>query len=294
MLNEGIKYLKVLPPPLGRLLKRCFVYPRYWRSLKAARAAFQQHGQSYQYPVLFIAGMPKSGTTWLEKMIASYPGYTELLIPEATFAELANGQGHIFELPENFHQRLHKALVVLKMHCDGSQNNVQRLSEAVYPYVVLYRDPRDVAISHYHYVKDTPWHGDYPVIKDLDLEQGIEYFIRKRLPEFAHWMRSWRDHRDHEKSLMISYEELRGDAKDVLRRVFDLFELPATDERISEIVEANTIEALRKREAGVSNFYREGKSGGWVKHFTPELKAAFKAVDTKLLIEFDYEKDDSW
>lgn len=294
MLSANVKYLKILPSPVGRMAKRALVYPRYWICLRRAREAWRQYGADYQEPILFVAGMPKSGTTWLEKMISSYPGYTELLIPAASFAELRNGKGHLFELPHAFEQSLRNALLVLKMHCDGSLVNVQRLRQAGFPYVVLYRDPRDVAVSYYHYVKDTPWHGDYLALKNLDLCEGIHYFINKRLPEFAHWMRSWRDNRDAKTSLMLAYEELRTDPKWVVRQVFDLFKLPATDNEIAAIVEANSIEALRQREAAVSNFFREGKIGGWANHFNDEHRAGFKKAASQLLVEFGYEKDAEW
>ncbi len=30
-------------------------------------------------------------------------------------------------------------------------------------YVIMYRDLRDVAVSHYYYAKQTPWHPEYTV-----------------------------------------------------------------------------------------------------------------------------------
>ncbi len=47
---------------------------------------------------------------------------------------------------------------------------------------------------------------------------------------------------------------------------------------------------------GGSTTFREGQIDGWKKHFTPEMKEAFKKAPgaTQLLIDLGYEKDSSW
>jgi hypothetical protein len=294
MLNANISVLKKLPPPVAKMAKRLLVYPRYWHCKSAAHAAFTQHGADYRHSILFIAGMPKSGTTWLEKMMSSYPGYEELLMPGANFYELKTGEGHLYDLPDNAFSKLQDCLVLTKMHCHGSTQNVKVLTGAEIPYVILYRDPRDVAVSHYYYVRNTPWHGDYEALKDCNVQEGIRYFIHKRLPEFAHWMRSWRDNRKPEHSLMISYEEMLRDTADVLRRVFQLFALEADEQRIEHIVSMNSFKSLEASDQGKTAFFRKGQAGDWVNHFDDALKVEFNTVDSKILVEFGYEKNDQW
>jgi sulfotransferase 6B1 len=40
--------------------------------------------------------------------------------------------------------------------------------------------------------------------------------------------------------------------------------------------------------------FRQGKSGGWRKHFTPEIRDLFKQTAGQLLIDLGYEKDLNW
>lgn len=294
MLNQGVYFLKLLPSPMAKFAKKVLVYPRYWNCLKQAQKSYRELGDNYRQNVLFIAGMPKSGTTWLEKMLSSYPGYQEVLMPEASFAELQAGQGHLFELPESCFERFRKALVLTKMHCHGAEGNVRILDQAKVPYVVLYRDPRDVSVSHYHYVMSTPWHGDYEQLKNLSLEEGIRYFIDKRLPEFALWMRSWRDNRNPNASLMISYEDLLDDTEQALKDILQLFELEASDSEIRSMVEQNSFKRMSEGKLKHSGFFRKGQSGDWVNHYTDSLKEHFKQVEPDLLREFGYEHDDTW
>ncbi len=56
------------------------------------------------------------------------------------------------------------------------------------------------------------------------------------------------------------------------------------------------IVAVRDELFGRSITFREGKIDGWKKHFTSEMKAAYKAVPgaNQLLIDLGYEKDANW
>lgn len=294
MLTSSAQLLKYLPRPVSVSAKSVLVYPRYWSCLMRSRKNFVKYGKRYVNNILFIAGMPKSGTTWLEKMLSSYPGYTEVLIPSASRAENKLRQGHIYELPSGVFDPFKKALVLMKMHCHGSKGNVGKLSESGVPYVVLYRDLRDVAVSHYFYVKKTPWHGDYLAIKNLSLPEGIRYFIDNRLSEFAFWMRSWRDNRDPSMSLLISYEEMLRDTRSVLRGILGLFELRIEEGMLDDIVERNSFNVLKRGELGKSGFFRTGKDGDWVNYFDEDLKRRFKEVDSRILQEFNYELNNQW
>jgi hypothetical protein len=293
MIGRYTALMQKLPRPLAVAVKWAMVYPRFWAQRAAARRGFREYGDRYPHPLLFVAGMPKSGTTWLERMLSSYPGYQEVLIPEATFAELRGEAGHLFELPTGAFARLRGCLVLTKMHCPGSPGNAAVLRAAGVPCVILHRDPRDVAVSYVHYVKGTPWHQDFPALRDLAPEECLRHFIRVRLPEFARWMRSWRDHRDPDKSLMLSYEELLADPAAALRRILDLFGLEAGAELVRELVERNRFEASHASGEG-GGFFRKGIAGDWKNHFDESLKREFRDVDGKLLVEFGYETGMEW
>lgn len=288
MIGRYTSLMSKLPPRLGRFCKWALVYPRFWAQKRKARAGFEQFGSEYRHPILFVAGMPKSGSTWLENMVSSYPGYQEILLPDATIAELRGTMGHVYDLEPDCFETLKGCLTLTKMHCPGSKRNVEELRRAEIPYVILYRDPRDVAVSYFFYVKSTPWHDDYLALSRMDSKEGIRYFIRERLPEFAEWMRSWRENRDPSSSAMLSYERMLDDPESALSEVFGVFKLDSNPELTSKIVEQNRFEAKQ------GSFYRKGKSRDWVNHFDEELKAEFKRVAGDLLVEFEYEMDADW
>ncbi len=286
---------KCLPPSMCLLAKRLAVPIRYRAQAKRCRQGFREHGQKYPQKVLFVAGLPKSGTTWLENMIKSFPGFSDLLIPDVAKFEAKTGGSHDYELPEDMFSRFRDMLVLTKMHVHGSQHNVDVLREAGVRYVVMFRDLRDVAVSHFYYVNQTPWHAEYPVYAKTTLQEGLAEFARRTLPEYAEWVRSWHARRDPERSLVVRYEQMLKDAVGPMKQVSELFQLGASDELIANIVEANSFKRLsggRKRgQADNKSFFRSGTSGGWAKHFTPELKDLYKEVIGDFLIEFDYEHD---
>jgi hypothetical protein len=299
-MEERIKHFagQYLSSPVIGLTKRALSYLRYLTQRRACHRGFQQIDEHYSQELLFIAGLPKSGTTWLEKMLTSYPGFNNLLIPEATAYELANGGSHDYDLPEDMFSRFEDMLVVTKMHVHGSPHNARLLHEASVKYVVLYRDLRDVAVSHYFYVRQTPWHPEYPIYKNLSVEEGLATFADRLLLPFANWVRSWHQNRDPDLSLVLRYEEMLADTVGVMTHVAEHFGLDSSPETVTEIVEAHSFENLSggrsQGEESKNSFFRKGKSGDWRNHFTPELRERYKEIIGDFLIEFGYEQDDLW
>lgn len=287
-----------VPPPLARAGKRIGVYPRYLVQAHACRDGFRQFGHLYPQKVLFVAGLPKSGTTWLKKMIASYPGFHELLIPDVAVYELATGGSHDYELPSDMFSRFSGMLVVTKMHVHGSVHNFQVLGAAGVRHVVLYRDLRDVAVSHFFYVRQTPWHPEYLIYSGLSVQEGLATFAERTLLAYVDWVRSWQRNRDPEMSLVLQYEQMLSDPTAVMARVAQHFELDSSPETIATIVDTHSFQNLsggRKHGQGsTQSFFRKGVAGDWENHFTPTLKEAYKHLIGDFLIEFGYEQDYSW
>lgn len=289
---------RVVPPPVARYARKWGIVVRFWRQVQRARVGYRDHSERYPNSLLFVAGLPKSGTSWLESMLSGYPGYQHVTIPDAVEYELRTGGSHDFDLPSNFVDRFREALVVSKLHVHGSRHNANLLHEADVPYVVLYRDLRDVAVSHYFYVRRTPWHPEYEDYVGLNVEEGLLHFGRTLLPDFVDWMRSWRENRDPQQSLELRYEDLLDDTGGEFRRVAAHFGLDASPPTIERIVGEHRFEAMSNgRSRGEQNedsFVRKGVAGDWQNHFTDRIKELFKTHAGQALVDFGYEPDLSW
>lgn len=287
------------PAPAAIAMKRLAIRPSYWLQMRACRQAWLEHGSAYEQNILFVAGLPKSGTTWLERMIASYPGFeNQVRIPEAEVHELRTGGSHDFDLPDGVFDRFDRRLAVMKLHSHGSPQNVKVLREAGVRCVVLYRDLRDIAVSNYFYVRRTKWHPEYKHYKDVDLNEGLRVFAERSLGAYVDWIRSWRQNRDPETTLELRYEQILEAPVDTMRQVATLFGLDTSEERIREIVDRNSFQRMtggRKPGEGDSkSFARKGKAGDWKNQFDATTKAVYKASIGGFLIETGYENDDTW
>lgn len=287
-----------LPPAGAKLAKRMSVGMRYRSQLAACKAGYESFGDRYPQKTLFVAGLPKSGTTWLEKMIASYEGFHELMIPEVAAYEMQTGGSHDYDLPSNMFTRFENALVLTKMHVHGSKHNAQILKESNIRYVVLFRDLRDVAVSNFFYVRNTPWHPEHTQYKNKDTTAGLLTFAQRTLPAYAQWVQSWHENHDPDVSVILRYEDLLADDKGALRSIAKLFELDDSEETITRITDANSFKSMSGgRSTGESNenaFARKGIAGDWVNHFDDECRKVYKELIGQFLIDFGYEQSLDW
>ncbi|MBC8309472.1 MAG: sulfotransferase domain-containing protein [Phycisphaerales bacterium] len=286
------------PPCITRLGKRAAVRIRGREQLNACREGYKEFGAQYSQPILFIAGLPKSGSTWIEKMVASYSGYHEFLLPEIAKHELATGGSHDFELPRGMFDNMKNMLVLTKMHSHGSVNNVRVLEEAGINYVILHRDLRDVAVSYHFYVHNTPWHPEHKRHRNKSVQEGLAVFCERMLPAYIDWVKSWKKNANPEHSVQLRYEDMLVDPIAGMTKVATLFQLDNSLETITRIVDAHSFKKMsggRKRgEGSNSAFARKGVAGDWRNHFTTELKKRYATLLADFLIESEYETDDSW
>ncbi len=256
-----------------------------------------------QMPVLFGNSFPKSGTHLLTQILA---GFTRLgpiaesgLPPVLTFegesgrprplatilADLARllpgdiGYGHLHALPE-----------VLRALC----------RDGVAPYFI-YRDPRDVVVSHVFYVTDINnrhLHHAYYVNELKSFDQRLEVSIlgrpelenpfpdiRARFEPFLPWL-------ECREVLALRYEDLLQDAQVQLGRIFDHAVSRGFIYRGDRAAVIETLSGRIKPEE--SPTFRSGQAGGWQQHFTPHHKELFNEKAGDLLIRLGYEQNQNW
>lgn len=296
MQSRATKILRKLPEPAAKVAKLMGIYPHYWFQAAKCRLGYMRYGDRYTHNILFVAGMPKSGTTWLENMLGCFPGYGPLLIPESQFPERIKGEE--FDLPEDTFSRMKNMLVVSKMHLAWTPTNGRLLNEYKIPYVVQYRDFRDMYVSNYFYIRMTPWHFRHGDVVRMDISEFLDMCIEGHLPDYVKVVDAWRDNRNPEHSMMLRYEDLIADTFGCMQQVRSLFDLPATDEELAKIVEDNSFASLSKgRKQGQENaqsHFRKGVAGDWKNHFTDKHKDAIKAVAGDWLIKHGYEENLDW
>jgi hypothetical protein len=254
-------------------------------------------------PVLFGNSFPKSGTHLLTQILAGFsqlgPMAKSGLPPILTFegetgrprplsrilGELDRflpgdvGYGHLHAFPE-----------VVEFLCSSGK--------AAY---FIYRDPRDVVVSHVFYVTEINnrhVHHDYYMnhLKNFDERLKVSILgrpelehpfpdIRARFEPYLPWLAQ-------AAVLSLRYEDLIQDTKAGLSLIFEHALIHGFVYSGDKAAALATLAAAIQPER--SPTFRSGKTDGWRQHFTDEHKGLFKQVSGDLLVRLGYEQNQNW
>lgn len=239
------------------------------------------------FPMYYICEYPKSGGTWLGRMVSD-----------------------ALQIPFPQHSRLPIAMKSV-IHNHWRYN--PKLRRVFY----LYRDGRDIMVSFYFYrmkrIKANTGSKDLAVYQRLlgkgfdpdDTNRNLPIFIENEFSNPRDARISWVDHinqwydpenRPH--IAYVSYEQLLEDAIGSLRRVTEHLSGEAVDEyRLQMAVEKNSMAKQTGRTPGQedrSSFVRKGISGDWMNYFNEESSAVFSKYASKTLVKLGYEQSEQW
>ena len=167
--------------------------------------------------------------------------------------------------------------------------------------VFVYRDPRDMIVSHVFYATQIhQGHGMHQyytetlfsmadrinaAIVGVD-ERGADLSsVRTKYENYLGWL-------DQPAVLCLRFEELIINREQALNKLIDYLEnrgfIPSLDRKLA--IASLTRSIIPKK----SGTFRKAQPGNWREHFTPENKLQFKETIGDLLIRMGYEVDDQW
>jgi Sulfotransferase domain len=166
--------------------------------------------------------------------------------------------------------------------------------------VCILRDPRDVAVSQMHYIKQRQDHFAHEAFLKLPSDherllhsiQGGELGGR-RLQSLDERYRQFLGWQDDENAIVVKFEDLvgprGGGSAEAQRRTVERVARHVSlepDKRMMRTVEENIF--------GVSKTFRKGKIGGWRSEFSEEHVQAAKEIAGPLLVKLGYEANPHW
>lgn len=178
---------------------------------------------------------------------------------------------------------------------------ISALTEPDSAMVFIYRDPRDLLVSHVFYALNMHLeHGmhQYYTEELSTMEERLNVAIEgsqvpgSELPSLRTRYESKAPWIDQPHVLSLKFEDIILDTEETLGKLADYinsFDVQFSVPRM-EVVEILK-KAIRPKESGT---FRKGQPGNWREHFTDENKARFKSVAGNLLFELGYEENDDW
>jgi sulfotransferase 6B1 len=166
--------------------------------------------------------------------------------------------------------------------------------------VCILRDPRDVAVSQMHHIKQRNEHFAHEAFLKLPSDhERLLHSIRggelggRRLQSLDERYRQFLGWQDDDNAMMVRFEDLvgprGGGSAETQRRTVERVARHVglePDERMLRTVEENIF--------GVSNTFRKGQIGGWREEFSEEHARSAREIAGPLLVELGYEADPEW
>jgi hypothetical protein len=253
------------------------------------------------WPVLLGISFPKSGTHLLDQILLGFSKVAPFSTRLHSFYAEYEGESGRKRPPEQAFAWLDslKPGDIASAHLFARPEAVAKICTPLFVPYFIFRDPRDVVVSHVFYVTDMEarhvHHEYYASLPDFDARLNASILGRPdagvEFPDIAARFAPYLDWLDHPEVLTLHFEDLINDRNAALTRIIDhlLAQAPIPASR-TQILDALESSINPKR----SPTFRSGKTGEWKKHFTPEHKKIFKSVAGELLIRLGYEKDRDW
>ncbi len=267
------------------------------QSLRFASLAAPRDG----WPALLGISFPKSGTHLLDQILLGFSKVAPFSTRLHSFYAEYEGESGRKRAPQQAIAWLDSLRPgdVASAHLFARPEAVARACSPKYLPYFIFRDPRDVAVSHVFYVTDMEpnhaHHAYYASLPDFEArlrtsilgrpEAGVEFpDIAGRFAPYLGWL-------DQPSVLQIHFEDLIKDRMATLDRIVAHFRarvpLATPRKTILDALESSINPAR-------SPTFRSGKTGEWVRYFMPEHKQVFKDVAGDLLVRLGYEKDNNW
>ena len=252
-------------------------------------------------PTLLGISFPKSGTHLLDQILLGFSKVAPYATRLHSFYAEYEGESGRKRAPEQAIQWLDtlRSGDVASAHLFARPETITRVCSSNFVPYFIFRDPRDVVVSHVFYVTDMETrhvhHEFYQSLPDFNARLTVSILGRPELdvefPNIAARFAPYLEWLDHDEVLSIHFEDLINDRVSALTRIMDHFlaraPLPVARELILDSLDSS-INPSR------SPTFRSGKTGEWKKYFTEEHKKLFKDTAGDLLIGLGYEKNNDW
>ncbi len=253
------------------------------------------------WPILLGISFPKSGTHLLDQILTGFSKFAPFAKRVHSFYAEYEGESGRKRAPEQASAWLDSLspLDVASAHLFARPEAVTRVTSGRFVPYFIFRDPRDVVVSHVFYVTEMEpshvHHQHYNKLKTFGErlrtsilgipDSEVEFpNIAERFAPYIDWL-------NHAQVMAIHFEDLVHAREQTLNGILSHFvaghPLSARRETMLSALESSI-------NPEKSPTFRSGKTGEWKNHFTEADKNIFKDVAGDLLVRLGYEKNNDW
>jgi len=294
-----------MPCPADLWLNTCMTLKSSLRStvyhIEKITQRLRFRSQPPDLPILLGISFPKSGTHLLDQILLGFSKVAPYATRLHSFYAEYEGESGRKRSPEQALGWLNSLRPgdVASAHLFAREKVLKRVCSLAFNPYFIFRDPRDVVVSHAFYVTDMEarhvHHDFYQSLSDFSARLKVSILGRPdvdiEFPNIADRFAPYLGWLHQDEVLSIHFEDLINDRLAALNRITDHFlarvPLQAPRALVLECLESS-INPKR------SPTFRSGKTGEWKKYFTEEHKRIFKDVAGDLLIRLGYERNNDW
>jgi len=247
--------------------------------------------------VCFIS-YPKSGSTWLSHILILILNEGEIPA-DTTLRNCVHWVASSWPYPRSREEldsspspRIFKSHMPWHMAVGGDTVN------SPCKYIYIARNPKDVAVSYFHFESGKQWSGNY----SGPWEHWLKWFLEGKVQRgdwFNHVL-SWWHHKNDGNVLFLKYEDMKRDFDNQLDEIAKFLDYPLTDSTRSKIHEKSSFENMKKNNFSnlheipeLGSFFRKGQIGSWKDMFTVAQSEQFDRIYTAHTqdsgLEFEFE-----
>jgi sulfotransferase 6B1 len=257
--------------------------------------------QPRDLPALLGISFPKSGTHLLDQILLGFSHVAPFSKRLHSFYAEYEGESGKKRNPEQALRWLASlgSGDIASAHLFARPETVERVCSPDFIPYFIFRDPRDVVVSHVFYVTDMETrhvhHAYYQSLPDFNARLNVSIMGRPEteieFPNIAERFAPYLGWLEKKEVLSIHFEELIQDRASTLNQIVDHF-LSRVPLSVTRRVILDALESSINPKR--SPTFRSGKTGEWKKYFTEEHTRIFKDVAGDLLVTLGYEHDRDW
>ena len=252
-------------------------------------------------PPIFGNSKPKSGSHLLLQILNGFTQIMPYKYVEAEPVRTITKEGRRRTTEEILDELRHVPEGVIGWgYVEATPENVSFLTGAGRVNYFIYRDPRDLLVSHVFFATDMQaehgMHNYYNSLPDINARlkvaiTGIEHdslhlvSVKQRYEGVFQWL-------EQPKVLCIRFEDLINNRDATLNAMLNEvektgYQIPTPREQALSVL----VESVQPKK---SHTFRAGKTGSWREFFTEEHKKLFKDVAGNLVVRLGYETNNDW